>query len=141
MAQTYKIFTVENLECQDNIQNIQWHLNIKRTIKNFTDKQIKFVYTLDYFNKPYTKEVINWELNQIQNSDIIIIDLSDIANNIFAHYVIGYVNMLNKITPKPIYIIGIGHPNINNSLIENSIFKTTETIEDAAKYITNYLLI
>lgn len=136
MSKLYKVFIIGN----DEINNM-WVNDVIYEIKEYPDKKVSFVYTNVYFDKPYTNETRLWELNQIQDSDIVIVNLDDIANNISAHCMLASVQMMNKARNKHTFVIGIGNPNTDNIWLLSCIFKQFANIEDAAEYITDKIII
>lgn len=143
---TYKIFTSGRMGGLSYDKQIGWRRQIEDLIKKKTDKSVVFVHPPMFYqyeeNNPQNDiESMNWEINQLIDSDILIVDLNDISYSIGTHMELGIATTVNKIAPKNIFIVGVGNPDTNHPWIENCIFHCEGTLEEAADYIVNNLLI
>lgn len=140
MSKSYKVFIIGNPKNQDSVNNV-WQNNIVNKLTEYKDNRISFVCTQNYFDKPYSNETRLWELNQMQDSDLIIVDLFDIANNISAHCMLTAIQMMNKVRTKHTFVIGIGKSDTDNIWLTSCIFKQFLTLDEAAEYIADKIII
>lgn len=140
MSKSYKVFIIGNPKYRNLVNNV-WQSNIVNKLTEYKDNKISFVYTQNYFDEPYTDETRLWELNQIQDSDLVIVDLSNIANNISAHCMLTAIQMMNKVRTKHTFVIGIGESDTNNIWLTSCIFKQFSTLDEAAEYIADKIII
>lgn len=140
MSKSYKVFLIGNPAYYD-YANSMWRNNITDKLTEYQENNISFVHTLDYYDEPFTEETRVWELNELQDSDLVIVDLYDIANNISAHCMLAAVQMMNKIRLKHTFVIGIGKSNTDNIWLNSCIFKQFTALDDAVEYITDKILI
>lgn len=143
---TYKIFTSGRMSGLAYDRQNGWQRRIEDLIKNRTDKSVVFVHPPMFYqyeeNNPQNDiESMNWEMNQLIDSDVLIVDLNDISYSIGTHIKLGIAAAVNKIALKNIFIVGVGKPDTNHPWIVNGMFHCEETPEDAADYIVNNLLV
>lgn len=136
MSKTYKVFIIGNSTNFDSV-NIKWRNDIIQKMTKYQDNRISFVFTSDYFNKPFTEETRLWELNEIQDSDLVIVNLSNIANDISTHCMLSAIQMMNKTKPKHTFVIGIGKLDINDYWLASCIFKQFNELDEAVEYIAD----
>ena len=143
---TYKIFTAGKMGGLSYDQQIAWRREIEDLIRKATTKSVAFVHPPMFYhykeNDPQNDvESMNWEISQLIDSDIVIVDLSTISGSIGTHMELGVIAAVNKVSSKNIYVVGFGKPDIEHPWIKNGVFHSEETAEDVADYIVNYLLI
>lgn len=144
---TFRIYTAGKMYGLSFDEQMNWRKQIENKIRVLSDVSLQFIhpplfYKYDEKNHQTEREVKEWELNQIRNSDIVIVSLDGVNDSIGTHFELSTADAVNSFGNKFIYIIGIGkskeplHP-----WIEASLFRKEENYADAAEYITNYLLI
>lgn len=139
---TYKIFTSGKMGGLSFHEQMEWREAIQNLITERTEKDIIFVHPpIFYQYKDDDIESREWEISQLQDSDIVIVDLSTIADSIGTHIELGIIEAINQTGNKHIYTVGIGKPNIKHPWISLGIFHQEDTLEDAADYITQYLIL
>lgn len=143
---TYKIFTAGKMGGLSYDQQIAWRREIEDLIRKATTKSVAFVHPPMFYqykeNDPQNNvESMNWEISQLIDSDILIVDLNNISYSIGTHIELGIAEAVNKIAQKNIFIVGVGKPDTNHPWIVNGMFHCEETPEDAADYIVNNLLV
>lgn len=94
-----------------------------------------------YGNETNEREAREWEISQLRDSDIVVVDLTTIADSIGTHIELGIIEAMNEFGYKHIHMIGIGKPNADHPWIQTGLLKQVDTPEDAADYIVNYLLL
>ena len=142
----FKIFTSGKMGGLDLKEQMRWRLEIEKLITSGTDKEIIFIHPPLFYQYKENDlnndiESRNWEINQLIDSDIVIVDLTTIADSIGTHIELGIIESINRTCNKNIFVVGVGQPNINHPWISLGIFHQENTLEDAAKYIINYLLV
>lgn len=141
---TYKIFTAGKMGGLTYSEQMKWRNRIESIIRARTDKSLIFIHPPNYYQyddgvSETEKKV--WEMSQIKDSDIVIMDLATIKDSIGTHIEIGLIEGMNQFGYKHIHIVGIGEPNTDHPWISQSILHREDTLEDAADYIINYLLV
>lgn len=139
MSKLYKVFIIGNSINLDS-ENVRWRNNIIEKLTEYQDNRINFVFTPDYFDKPFTDETRLWELNEMQDSDLVIVDLSNISNNISAHCMLATIQMMNKVRTKHTFVIGIGKIDTNDYWLNSCIFKQFSDLSEAAEYIADKII-
>lgn len=123
-------------------EQMDWRTKIQNLIMSATDRNIIFVHPpLFYQYKDDDIESRAWEMSQLQDSDIVIVDLTTIADSIGTHMELGMIEAINQTSNKHIYTVGVGKPNTNHPWISLGIFHQEDTLEDAADYILQYLIL
>ena len=133
-------------------QQMEWRSRIEHEVKLRTDKNVTFIHPPMFYNceTPVSesekcqleKEIMDWDICQIKDSDILIVNLDNIHSSIGTHFELGVVHTINSTSDKHIYVIGIG--NAEGELypwIKLSLHRHENSVEEAADYITNYLLL
>lgn len=141
-----RIYTAGKMSGIPFEEQMQWRKEFENSMKTFTDKKLSFLHPPLYYN--YEKlnhkteaEIKEWELNQIRECDIVIVNLNGINTTVGTHFELGFINAINMLGTKHIYVIGIGEETNIHPWIELSIFRHEPNIESACEYIAEYLLI
>lgn len=149
----FKIYTAGKMAGLDFCEQMGWRRNIENVIRQVADNRgvpqskFQFVHPPEYYQYgtyyfQSEKEVKDWDLNQVRNSDIIIVDLDTIDDSIGTHFELGMADAVNSFGNKHIFVIGIGDKNKElHPWILESLHRREETYEDAARYIVDYLLV
>jgi hypothetical protein len=142
---TIKIFTVGESNGLTLKYQLDWRLKLSKEIENRNDGKyiINFVHPPYYFNDKNAKlhEMINWEINQINDSNIMVVDLSTASNSIRMLLELSIAQTINNTSNKHIYIIGFGDSKIKHQWFDSFLFHKCKNIIETAEYITTYLLI
>lgn len=144
MSKTYKIFTAGKMGGLTYEEQMKWRKDIEQKIKWRTDENVVFIHPPQFYS--YTDRISEtekktWKMSQIKDSDIVIVNLSNIEDSIGTHIELGLIDGMNQFGYKQIHVVGIGKPNTNHPWIELSMLHQEDLIEDAAAYIVDYLLI
>ncbi|MBS6715337.1 MAG: hypothetical protein KH231_07725 [Dialister sp.] len=150
----YKIYTAGKMGGWSYETQMGWRKCLEHEVKDnvqYTGNRVKFFhppefYTYDSEYKVYQseKEVQTWDLNHIAESDIVAVYLQDIETSIGTLFELGFIHHLNQYRDKQIYVIGIGGDSGVKELhpwISMEMHRVEKTINDAAEYITDYLII
>ena len=126
----YKVFTSGKMGGLTYNEQMEWRLNLENLVFGLTEKKVKFIHPPEFFDYdfPDQKTAKEWEINQIIDSDIVVIEL-------------GVIHAVNRMSGKHIATIGIGKPNTNHPWIKSGVFYRVDNVEEAAKFICKYLLI
>ena len=147
MSEKIKIYTAGKMKGLTFYEQLKWRIELSHAIKNKTDKNISFIHPPLFYNYEQNdyqseREVKEWEMNQIKNSDIIIVNLDEINDSIGTHFELSFAEAMNSLGHKHIYIIGVGGKDEEiHPWIELSLFRKENNFEDVAEYVVNYLLV
>lgn len=86
-------------------------------------------------------EIMTWDLTQLSTCNIMVVNLDGIDTSIGTCIEIGYVDALNSVRDKKIFIIGIGSEENLHPWIKQSMFRIEDSIESAVEYIKEFLLV
>ena len=141
----FKIFTSGKMGGLSTDESLEWRSAIEKAIRLRAPKNVEltFVNPPEFFDYDYPnqEECEKWEIAQLIDSDIVIVNLSNIKDSIGTHMEMGIIKAINMIGNKFIYVVGLGKENVDHPWISSSIFHKEETIEKVADYVCKYLLI
>lgn len=143
----FKIYTCGRMSGIPYEEQMKWRNQIENEISLRTDRKVIFVhppvfygYHADFHKSE--KEIMDWELKQICECDVIIVNLDGVMQSIGSHMELGAACGAKISSGKNISIIGVGKSKeFVHPWIEMCQLRYEETIEDAADYIAKYLLI
>ena len=93
-------------------------------------------------NTPETeREAMNWDLAQILDSDVVLVNLDGIDSSTGTVYELGFINALNRCSGKYIHVIGIGDCRKLHPWIQMSLFHVEPTIYMAVSYIAENIIL
>lgn len=141
---TYKIYTAGKMGGLTYSQQMKWRKDFENTLRSRSDEDLIFVHPpmfYQYGEETDEREAREWDINQLKDSDIVVVNLSNIADSIGTHIELGIVEAMNEFGYKHIHLIGVGEPNTSHSWIQMGMLKTVKTVEEAADYISTYLLL
>lgn len=150
MKKEFKIYTVGKMKGISIKEQNAWRMEIEEAIKYHTDMldiPVQFVhpswfYEYDRAFHKTEREVYEWELNQLADSDIVIVNLDGIEDSVGSHMELGFIEALNQYSQRHIYVIAIGKmPEDLHPWLKEVVFRHETNIEDAAEYIVDYLLV
>lgn len=125
-------------------EQMEWRNRIETVVRAKTDKSLVFIHPPNFYQYndgvDETEKMV-WEMSQIRDSDIVIVDLSTIKDSIGTLIEMGFIIGINQFGYKTKHIIGLGKPNTNHPWIQMGILHREDTPEDLADYIINYLLV
>lgn len=139
---TYKIFTSGKMTGLPYEKQMGWRKQLEYKLNEISDKDITFIHPPLFFSVDEPSEIAReWEIKQLMDSDIVVIDLSTIKDSIGTHIELGIAETLSRTKTKPVYIVGVGEPNTDHSWITDGLLAYFCTVEEAAEFISDYLLI
>ena len=140
---TYKIFTSGKMGGLSYEEQMKWRSQLEYLIRQQTNEKVTFIHPPDYFdyNFPDQKTAKEWEINQVIDSDIVVVDFGSIKDSIGTHMELGVIHAINRIGNKHIATVGIGRPDTNHPWIQSSVFYQVVDVKEAADFICKYLLI
>lgn len=142
-----KIYTAGKMAGLTYEEQMNWRYRIQEYIRRRTNRKITFVhppmfYTYDSAYHKTELEVKNWDINQVRDSDIVIVNLDGVNSSVGTHFELSMVDAINSFGNKHIYLIGVGESNeVLHPWIECSLHRHEKDFEDAAEYICEYLLV
>ena len=142
---TYKIYTAGKMSGLSYSEQINWRLQLENAVRNRTDRHVIFTHPPHYYRygeglHQTEREAMTWDLNQIRDSDIVVVRLDDIGDSVGTHMELGFIEAINQMGNHHIYVIGVGQPNIEHPWLNEALFRREKTMQDAAEYISTYLL-
>lgn len=144
----YKIYTCGKMSGISYSQQMQWRQIAEAFIKDKYDgsDRIKFIHPPLYFNYEHTmhkteREILDWEMMQLHDCDIVLVDLEGIDSTIGSHMELGAVQGINRFGDKYIYVIGVGKEDNLHPWIREACNRIESNYADAASYIVEYLLV
>lgn len=150
---SYRIYTAGKMAGLSCGEQMAWRKQIETAIRRAADtagiskSDIIFIHPPEFYQYGQTyfqseKEVKDWDLNQVRNSDIVIVNLDTVETSIGTHYELAMVDAVNAFGNKHIFVIGIGRKGKElHPWIEESLHRRESDYDDAADYIVNYLLV
>lgn len=141
-----KIYTAGKMSGIPFEDQMRWRRDFEYGLKKYTDEPITFLhpplyYNYDHINHKTESEIKEWELNQIRECDIVVVNLKDVNSTVGTHFELGFINAINMFGNKHIYVIGIGEVEGLHPWIELSLFRQEPDIDSACQFIIEYLLI
>lgn len=85
-------------------------------------------------------EAKEWDLAQIRDSDVVVINLDGIEDSIGTHYELGYINAINSFGNKHIYVVGFGGKRDFHPWIKLSLFRWEPNVIAAADFVAKFCL-
>ncbi len=141
---TYKIFTAGKMGGLSYDEQMKWRKDFETTLRSKCDKSLTFVHPPMFYqcgDETNEREAREWEINQLKDSDIVVVNLTTIEDSIGTHIELGIIEAMNEFGYKHIHLIGVGEPNVSHPWIQIGMLRQENTLKDAADYIINYLLL
>lgn len=141
-----KIYTAGKMLGLTYQDQMSWRHEAEREIERKSDELIKFIHPPLFYNydtptHKTEREVMDWDLSQVKDCDIIVVNLEGITESIGTHYELATANVINTTSIKHIYVIGFGNPGVElHPWIEQSLHRREDTLDAATDYICRYLL-
>ena len=144
----YKIYTCGKMSGIPFEKQMNWRQALEMLVKDKYDGyyKIKFIHPPLYFNYEHMmhkseREILDWEMMQLHDCDIVIVNLEGINSTVGSHMELGAVQGINRFGDKYIYVVGIGDDNNLHPWIKETCNRIESNYSDAATYITEYLLV
>lgn len=144
MMNRKKIYTAGKMSGLTYDQQMGWRKEVVHQISHAA----KIVNPPEYYNPldvntaEVEMEAMIWDLNQIRDSDIVLVNLDGIDTSIGTHCEIGFINAINSFGDKHIYLVGFGKDKEElHPWIRMSLFHWEQDLESALDYICRYLLV
>lgn len=144
MSKTFKIFTAGKMGGLSYREQMDWRRELEHKIYDIiAPSTINFIHPPLFFDysSPNQEMAKQWEINQLINSDIVVFNLSNIQDSLGTIMELGIIEGINRVRERKIFTVGIGVPNFEHPWLESALFKRTYTVEEAAEFIVDYLLI
>ena len=145
----FKIYTCGKMSGIPYEQQIKWRKYIEKCVKDNTlyrDCNVRFIHPPLFYNYEENqhkseREIFEWELTQVHDCDIVVVNLDQIDTTIGSHMELGTVNAINMFGDKHIFVIGVGKFENLHPWIKESCLRIEDSFEHAAIYICDYLLV
>lgn len=143
-----KIYTCGKMSGISFQEQMEWRLRIEGEVKKWLDfgQGVKFIHPPMFYNyeENYQKserEILEWEMAQVHDCDIVIVNLDGIDSTVGSHMELGAVQGINRFGDKHIFVIGLGKDDNLHPWIKESCIRIEDDYAKAAEYICEYLLI
>ena len=143
-----KIYTCGKMSGISFQEQMEWRLRIEGEVKKCLDfgHGVKFIHPPMFYNyeENYQKserEILEWEMAQVHDCDIVIVNLDGIDSTVGSHMELGAVQGINRFGDKHIFVIGLGKDDNLHPWIKESCIRIEDDYAKAAEYICEYLLI
>ena len=142
-----KIYTCGKMSGISFIEQMMWRSRIESEIKSSLDcgQSVKFIHPPLYYNYEENnhkteREILEWEMTQVHDCDILIVNLDGIEDTTGSHMELGAVQGINRFGDKHIFVVGLGKSDNLHPWIKESCIRIEEDYAKAAEYIVEYLL-
>lgn len=142
-----KIYTCGKMSGISFQEQMEWRLRIEGEVKKWLDfgQGVKFVHPPMFYNyeENYQKserEILEWEMAQLHDCDIVIVNLDGIDSTVGSHMELGAVQGINRFGDKHIFVVGLGKDDGLHPWIKESCIRIEDDYAKAAEYIVEYLL-
>ena len=143
----FKIYTCGRMNGLSYEEQMKWRNAIQEAIELRTDRKVTFIHPPLYYGyhadlHKSEREVKEWELKQVCESDVVIVNLDGVMQSVGSQMELGTVCGANIVSNKQIMVVGFGKSQESvHPWIELSMIRYEEDIIDAADYIAKYLLV
>lgn len=142
---TFKIYTAGKMGGLEYEDQMLWRWKLELCVRE-TANNVVFVHPPQYYRyednfHKNEREAMQWDLAQIRDSDIVVVDMNTIADSIGTHMELGFIEAINQMGSKHIHVIAIGNPNVEHPWLYEIPLRFENSVESAADYITSYLLV
>lgn len=142
------IYTAGNMKSISKSEAMNWRLDVQyKLLKLLTDSDIDvrfyhppLFYNYEDQNHRTEREVKEWEINHLKDSNIMIVNLENVNESVGTHYELATADASNQSGGNYIYVIGFGNPDQVHPWILESLFRIEPNIESAVRYIADYLI-
>ena len=144
----FKIYTCGKMSGISFDKQMEWRQIIETLVKSKYDgyDRIKFIHPPLYFNYEWDRhkterEILDWEMMQMHDCDIVVVDFKEIDSTIGSHMELGAIQGINRFGDKYIYVVGIGDDTNLHPWIKETCNRIESSYSRAAEYIVEYLLV
>ena len=143
----YKIYTAGKMNGLSFEEQMLWRVMLHKAILSHEDVNVKVIHPPLYYNyeakdNQSEREILEWELFQLYDSDVMVVNLDEIDSTIGTHIEIGMAHTINNFTDKHIFIIGFGGDVENlHPWIKEACIRIEKNVEDVANYLYEYILL
>lgn len=142
-----KIYTCGKMSGISFQEQMEWRSNVEHEvrIRTYYDFDVKFIhppmfYNYEENNHQSEREILEWEMAQLHDCDIVVVNLDGIEDTTGSHMELGAVQGINMFGDKHIFVIGLGKDENLHPWIRESCIRIEEDPDKVADYICNYLL-
>lgn len=142
-----KVYTCGKMSGLTFAQQMEWRSNIEHEvrIRAYYSADVKFIhppmfYNYEEDNQQSEREILEWEMAQLHDCDIVVVNLDGIEDTTGSHMELGAVHGINMFGDKHIFVIGLGKDENLHPWIKESCIRIEDSCSKVAEYICNYLL-
>ena len=144
-----KIYTCGKMSGIPYEEQMRWRNNFTSCLKkenDFIDRKITIINPPIFYNYEHKvhkteREILDWEMKQLHDCDIVVINFDGIDSTVGSHMELGAIQGINRFGDKYIFVIGIGKEDELHPWILETCNRIEPDCESAAKYVAEYLLI
>ena len=143
----YKIYTCGKMSGTTYTQQMAWREKLERYLFDTGCENFTFVHPPMYFNydeqlHQSEREILDWEMAQLYDSDIVVVNLEGICDSVGSHMELGALQAINRFCgKKSIFVVGLGNSENLHPWIKESCLRIEKNIEDLGYYIKEYLMV
>lgn len=141
----FKIYTAGKMSGLSYDDQMDWRRELERRVRTISDNVV-FIHPPHYYRygvgmHQSEREAMVWNLSQLRDSDIVVVNLENIGSSIETHMELGFIEAMNQMSTKHIHLIGFGKPDVEHPWLNEALLRREDTLEQAAAYISAYLLV
>lgn len=141
----FKIYTAGKMSGLSYDDQMDWRRELERRVRTISDNVV-FIHPPHYYRygagmHKSEREAMVWDLSQIRDSDIVVVNLENIGSSIGTHMELGFIEAMNQMSTKHIHLIGFGKPDVEHPWLNEVLLRREDTLKQAAAYISAYLLV
>lgn len=145
MSDLITIYTAGKMSGTEYSDQMLWRRNAETILLEHC-KKAKFIHPPLYYNYEHQshkteREIKEFELSKLANSDVLLINLEGINSSVGVHFEIAHACAVNSFSNHHIFIIGFGGDYDNvHPWIKDSLFRYEYDLCKAIEYISDYLI-
>lgn len=139
----YRIYTIGKMKGLEWKELFDWRLKLGEYLEPLASVSYKIIHPPVYYNYSMKdvpeREIKEFELNKLASCDIAVVNLAGINDSVGSHYELAYIDAINSIGNKHIFVVGVGSGEGVHPWILESLFKRVSTVREAAELISGKL--
>lgn len=142
----FKIYTCGRMHGIPYAKQMIWRKELQFAIECRTKQNVTFIHPPEFYGyheklHKSEQEVMNWEMQQICDSDIVVVNLDEIESSVGSHMELGVACGANLSSGKHINIVSFGNEENIHPWLSLCSLRHEDNVNDLADYIATYLLI
>lgn len=139
----YRIYTIGKMKGLDWKDLFNWRIKFSEYLEPLTNTSYKVIHPPVYYNYSMEdvpeREIKEFELNKLATCDIAVVNLDGINDSVGSHYELAYIDAINSMGNKHIFVVGVGSDEGVHPWILESLFTRVPTVKAAAELISSKL--